>query len=64
MTVISTHMSKADSQDFKAHLGYRVRPVSKKEREMSEYMEYTTCYGIRCQNQNCQILLGSSGAHL
>lgn len=43
MTVISTHMSKADSQEFKAHLGYRVRPVSKMEREMSEYMEYTTC---------------------
>lgn len=44
MTVISTHMSKADSQEFKAHLGYRVRPVSKKEREMSEYMEYTTLW--------------------
>lgn len=33
MTVLSTHMAKVDSQEFKAHLGYRVRPVSKKERE-------------------------------
>lgn len=33
MTVISTHMAEADSQEFKAHLGYRVRLVSKKEKE-------------------------------
>lgn len=31
MTVISTHMAEADSQEFKAHLGYRVRLVSKEK---------------------------------
>lgn len=33
MPVIPTHMDEADCYEFKAHLGYRVRPVSKKEKE-------------------------------
>lgn len=40
MPVIPTYKAKADCHEFKAHLGYRVRSVSKKEKEMSEYIEY------------------------